>query len=142
MNEVESILANNVVRKPAKFGESSRRNTYFMRPRYVPVGCTTNFSFGFIPRRMTSFEEISLTPISQIGYILNIDGARNTGDIFEHWKRCMNSILNLNSTQTTINFLNYIDHSFSRTIADWCDSLDEEGKTALRMMETLGATFK
>jgi len=47
----------------------------FMSPRYVAVGRTTNFSFEFIPKKTTSYEEISLIPISQIGYILNIDGA-------------------------------------------------------------------
>jgi len=49
-----------------------------MRPRYVPAGSKTNFSFGFIPRKITTFEKIGLTPISQIGYVLNINGARNT----------------------------------------------------------------
>ena len=43
----------------------------------ISAGRTTNFSFGFTPRKTTSYEEIGLTPISQIGYILNIDGARN-----------------------------------------------------------------
>ena len=54
----------------------------------------------------------------------------------------MNSVLNLNTTWTTANFLNYIEHGFSETIADWQDSLSEEGKNKLRMMETLEIVFK
>jgi len=69
---------------PKEFDESSRRNTHFIRPRYVPVECTTNFSFGFILRKTTTFEEADLTSISQTGYILNIDGTRNREEIFEH----------------------------------------------------------
>jgi len=85
---------------------------------YVPVGRTINFFFGFIPRKTTTFEEIDLTPISQIGYILNVDGARNREEIFKHWKSGMNSILNLNTTWTVANFLNYVELSFSGTIAN------------------------
>ena len=48
-----------------------------------------------IPRKSTSFEEISLIPIKQTDYILNIDGANNGEEIFSHWKRGMNSVLNL-----------------------------------------------
>jgi len=76
-----------------------------MRPRYVPVGHTTNFSFGFIPRTITIFEEIDLTLISQVGYILNISKSV-TEKKFEHWKRGLNSVLNLNTTWTDGNFLN------------------------------------
>ena len=47
----------------------------------------------------------------------------------------MNSILNLNSTWTAANFLNYIEHSFSSTVADWYNSLTEEGNNTLRMMK-------
>ena len=116
--ESETNLVNNVVSKPEEFGEPSRRNTHFLRPRYVLAGRTANFSFGFIPRKTTTFEEIDLTPISQTGYILNIDGARNREEIFEHWKRGMNSVLNLNTTWIAENFLNYIEHSFFGTVAD------------------------
>jgi len=63
--EIETNLVKNVIPKPEEFGEPSIRNTHFLRPRYVPVGLTTNFSFGFIPRKITTFEEIDLTPISQ-----------------------------------------------------------------------------
>jgi len=67
-----------------------------MKPRYVLVARTIHF-FGFIPTKTTSFEEIDLILISQAGYILNIDGARNNEEIFEHWKRGTNGVLNLNN---------------------------------------------
>jgi len=54
----------------------------------------------------------------------------------------MNSVLNLNTTWTTTNFLNYIEYSFSGIVADWHDSLNEEGKNELRIMETTEAMFK
>ena len=54
----------------------------------------------------------------------------------------MNSVLNLNTAWTIENFLNYIEYSFSDIIADWYDSLDEEGKNVLRMVETLAAMLK
>jgi len=54
----------------------------------------------------------------------------------------MNSLLNLNTTWTAANFLNYIEHSFSSTVADWYDSLTKDGKNTLRMMETPAAIFK
>jgi len=62
--EIETTLVNNVVPKLEEWGESSRRNSQFLKPRYVSVGRKTNFSFGFIPRKITSYEEIGLTPIS------------------------------------------------------------------------------
>lgn len=61
--EIETNLVKNVVPKPEEFGEPSTRNTHFLRPRYVCAGRTSNFSFGFIPRKTTTFEEIGLTPI-------------------------------------------------------------------------------
>ena len=85
--------------------------------------------------KTTSYEEISLTPISQIGYILNINGPQTREEIFEHWKRGMPSVLNLNTTLTTRNFLNNIEHSFSVIVVNWYDSLNEEGKNTLRIME-------
>ena len=84
LHETEINLVNNVISEPEEFGESSRRNTHFLRPRYIPAGRTNNFSFGFVPRKTTTYEEIGLTPISQTGDILNIDGARNREKIFEH----------------------------------------------------------
>jgi len=65
LGETETNLINNVVPKPEEFDEPSRRNTHFLKPGYVPAGCTTSFSFGFIPRKTTTFEEIDRTPISQ-----------------------------------------------------------------------------
>ena len=66
IDEIKSNLVNNVVPKLEEFDEPSRRNTRFIRPRYIPAGRTTNFSFGFIPRKTTTFEEIGLSQISQI----------------------------------------------------------------------------
>ena len=54
----------------------------------------------------------------------------------------MNRVLNLNTTWIATNFLNYIEHSFSGTAADWYDLLNELGKNELRIMETLEAMFK
>ena len=65
LDEIETNFVNNVVPKPEEFSKPSRRNTHFLRPRYIPVGRISNFSFGFIPKKITIFEEISLTPISQ-----------------------------------------------------------------------------
>ena len=62
--EMETDLVNNVVPKPEEFGEPSRQNTHFLRPRYVPVRRINNFSFGFISRKTMTYEEICLTPIS------------------------------------------------------------------------------
>ena len=84
LSEIEVNLVHNGVPKPEKFGESSRRNTHFMKPRYISMRHTTKFFFGFDPRKTTTFEEIDLTPISQTGYILNINGACNREEIFEH----------------------------------------------------------
>ena len=54
----------------------------------------------------------------------------------------MNSVLNLNTTWTAVNFLNYIAHSFSGTVADRYNSLSEDGKNTLRIMETPAAIFE
>jgi len=69
LEEIETNLVNNVIPKREEFGEPFRRNTHFIRTRYVPVGCTTNFFFWFIPRKTTTFEEIDFTLISQTGHI-------------------------------------------------------------------------
>jgi len=84
LGEIETTLVNNVIPKPEEFGEPSRKNTHFLTPRYVPIERTNNFSFGLIPRKTTTYEEIGLIPINQTGYISNIDGARNREEIFEH----------------------------------------------------------
>ena len=54
----------------------------------------------------------------------------------------MNSVLNLSTTWTTRNFLNYVNHSFSGIIAYQHDPLNKNGKNVLRMMETPAAIFK
>ena len=46
--EIETNLVKNVVPKLEEFGEPSKRNAHFLRPRYVPVGRTNNSSFGFV----------------------------------------------------------------------------------------------
>ena len=48
----------------------------------------------------------------------------------------------MNTTWTAGNFLSCIEHSFSDTVTDWYDSLDEEGKNVLRTMETLATMFQ
>jgi len=117
-------------------------NNRFLRPRYVAAGRTSNFSFGFIPKKTTSYEEMSLTLISQTGYISNINGLRNKEEIFKHWKRVMHSVLNLNTIWATENFLNNIKHSFSGTTVNWYESLNEEEKHTLRIVEVPEAMFK
>ena len=72
LGEIESNVVNNVVPRPEEFDKSSTSNTHFLGPRYVLAGQTTNFSFEFIPRKTMTFEEISVAPISQTTYILNI----------------------------------------------------------------------
>ena len=54
----------------------------------------------------------------------------------------MNNVLNLNTTWTIANFLNYIEHSFSDTITNSYDSLSEDGKNILRVMETPATMFR
>ena len=66
IDEIESNLVNNIVPKPEEWGESSRRNTQFSRPRYVLIGRISNFSSGFTPRKTTSCEDISLTQSAKL----------------------------------------------------------------------------
>ena len=54
----------------------------------------------------------------------------------------MNSVLNLNTTWTAANFLNYIEHSFSDTITDWYGLISEDGKNTLRVIETPATMLK
>ena len=54
----------------------------------------------------------------------------------------MNSVLNLNTTQTTANLWNCIEYSLSGTVVDWYDSLSENSKNILRMMETSATMFR
>ena len=48
----------------------------------------------------------------------------------------------MNTTWTAANFLNYIEHSFSGTAADWYNTLNEDGKNELRVMESPEAMFR
>ena len=75
MDEIEYNLLNNIVPRPEEWGKSSRRNTQFLRARYDLAGRTINFSFGFIAKKTISYEKISLIPLNQTNYILNIDRA-------------------------------------------------------------------
>ena len=45
LGEIETNLFNNVAPKPEEFCEPYRRNTHFIRPGYVPAGCTISFFF-------------------------------------------------------------------------------------------------
>jgi len=58
--ETETNLVKNVVHKPEEFGEPSRRNTHFLSPKYVPAGRTSNFFFGFIPRKLRHMKKLTL----------------------------------------------------------------------------------
>ena len=60
IDELESNLIDNVTLKPNEFGESCRRNTHFMRPKYIAAGRTINFYVGFILKRTTFVKEIIL----------------------------------------------------------------------------------
>ena len=54
----------------------------------------------------------------------------------------MNSVLNLNTTWTEANFLNYIEHSFSGTVSDWYDSLSEDVTPPTLRLGVLAFVFK
>ena len=56
IDEFESNLVNNVIRKPYQFGESSRSTTYFIGPEYAITGEQPTFFFWFIPKKRTFFE--------------------------------------------------------------------------------------
>ena len=74
-NGFESDMLNNVIRKPEEFGKSSRRNTKFIGPMYMCSSRTIKqLSLWVHPKKTMSFEETTLTPISQTSYILNICG--------------------------------------------------------------------
>ena len=65
VDEIESNLVTNVVLKPKEFGEPSRRNTHFIRPKYAPPGQAINFFFGFISSKATTFEETTLSQLTK-----------------------------------------------------------------------------
>ena len=60
IGKIDTNPVNNVVPKLKEFGEPSIRNTHFIRPKYVTGERTTNFSFGFITREITTFEKLVL----------------------------------------------------------------------------------
>ena len=64
--ETETNLVKNVVPKPKEFGEPSKRNTLFLRPRYVPAGRTSNFSFEFIPRTPRPMKKLALPQLAKL----------------------------------------------------------------------------
>ena len=111
IDEFDSNLVNNVITKPKEFDESSRRNPHFLRPIYLLVGRMTNFSFKFIPRKITSLKEIK-------NNILNIVGTHNMEETFEHWEGGMNDVLNLSTSCSARNFLTCIEHSLASIMAD------------------------
>ena len=65
INKIESSLIDNVVPKGEEFGKPSTRNIHFMRPTYVPAGRTTNFLFGFIPRKTQHLKKLVLPYIAK-----------------------------------------------------------------------------
>ena len=77
IDELESNLTHNIISKPKEFGKLPSKNALFMGTRYVLWEGTTNFSFGFIPKKTTLFEEISLIRMNQASCILDIDEADN-----------------------------------------------------------------
>lgn len=137
---LEINLVNNMIPKPERFGVSSGTNHNYMKTKTISSR-TNSFGFKFIQTPNVR-EEVTLQPISQTSFILNLDGMKNREEIFECWKRGMSSVLNLNATWTTANFLNYLEHSFSGTLADWYDNLDEEAKDVLKTMESATEMFK
>jgi len=66
LSEIETNLVNNVVPKPEEFDEPSGRNAYFIRPRYVSVGRTTNFSFEFISRKLQPLKKLALSQLVRL----------------------------------------------------------------------------
>ena len=55
INKFEYNLDNNVILEFEEFGDSSRGKHHCMRLGLVLAGRTTNFCFGLIPKKTTSF---------------------------------------------------------------------------------------
>ena len=66
IDEFESNLVYNAILKPEMFNESSRKNIYFMTPRYVPTGRMINFSFGFIPKKQHSSKKSASPQLAKL----------------------------------------------------------------------------
>jgi len=57
-------LVDNIIPKLKEFGKSSERNTHLMRIKCILMGQMAKFFIGFIPKKTTSFQEISFSPIT------------------------------------------------------------------------------
>ena len=111
IDEIEANLFDNFIPKYNEFGESSRIDTYFMRPIYGPR-CTTNFSFGIIPSKPHSLKILLLPQLAKQVKSSASMKFINREKIYQHWKKGINSVLSLTTTQIARNFLNYIEHSY------------------------------
>ena len=61
-DDFKSNVVNYVISRIETFHETSRRNTHFIRPRYVSVRRVTRF----ISNKATFFEEISCTQLVKL----------------------------------------------------------------------------
>jgi len=66
IDETETNLVNNVVPKPEEFGEPSRKNTHFLRPRYVPAGRTSNFFWGLSQGKLQPMKKLALPQLVKL----------------------------------------------------------------------------
>ena len=99
MDEIDSNLVNNVIPKHEEFGESSIR----MRPGYIPMWCATTFPLGSSQGKPHALKKLALPQTTK--HASNSNGAHDRAEIFEHWKRHMNSSLNLNIVWFVRNFI-------------------------------------
>jgi len=66
IDETETNLVSNVVPKPEEFDEPSRRDTHFLRPRYVPAGRTSNFSLGLSQEKLQPKKKLALPQLVKL----------------------------------------------------------------------------
>ena len=64
--ETETNLVKNVIPKPKEFDEPSRRNTHFLRPRYVLAGRTSNFCFGLSQENRPLMKKLALPQLAKL----------------------------------------------------------------------------
>jgi len=64
--ETETNLVKNVVLKPEEFGEPSRRNTHFLRLRYVPTGRTNNFPSDLSQEKPQPVKRLALPQLGKL----------------------------------------------------------------------------
>ena len=119
-------MVNSIIPKLKEFNNSFRRNTHFVRHRYIPAGWTSNFLLGLSQKELYLLKKLVLHQLAKRVDIRNIDGACNKEKYFEQWKRCMDSVLSLNTTWTAENFQNYMKYNLSGTVGDWYDSVGKE----------------